>query len=94
MKVNEVIHDVMSDLYWTTLGKIEKLSKLRKYSEINVNNMYCAISLILYFLALTQFGKTYQIDNSFVRLTCSIEHESKVCVSPSYWNRGQISSYI
>ena len=27
MKVNEVIHDVMSELYWTTLGKIEKLSR-------------------------------------------------------------------
>ena len=30
--------------------KFEKLRKLRKYSDINVNNLYCGISLILYFL--------------------------------------------
>ena len=30
MKVNEVIHDVMSDLYWDTLGKIEKLSRAER----------------------------------------------------------------
>ena len=36
--------------------------------------------------------KKEQNDNSFVRLTCLIEHESKGCVSLSFWNQGQISS--
>ena len=30
MQVIEVIHDVMSELYWTTLGKFEKLSRAEK----------------------------------------------------------------
>ena len=30
MKVNEVIHDVMSELYWSTLGKFEKLRRAEK----------------------------------------------------------------
>ena len=30
---------------------------------------------------------------SFVRLTPIVEHERKGCVSLSYWNQGQISSF-
>ena len=39
-----------------------------------------------------QFGTAYQSGYSFVRLTPIIEHESKGCVSLSYWNQGQIPS--
>ena len=54
MEMNEVIHDVMGELYWTTLGKKKILRKLRKYSEISVNNVYCEVTLILYFLVFCQ----------------------------------------
>ena len=47
MEMNEVIHDVMGELYWTTLGKKKILRKLRKYREVNVNDVYCELTLCL-----------------------------------------------
>ena len=44
----------------------------------------------VHFKDLSQFGTAYQSGYSFVRLTPIIEHESKGCVSLSYWNQGQI----
>ena len=46
-------------------------------------------SLLVAMYYVPQFGTAYQSDNSFVRLTCLIEHESKGCVSLSYLHTHQ-----
>ena len=63
--------------------------KMDKYKGWNIDTDYVKKEW-----CNSQFGTAYQSGNSFVHLTCMIEHESKGWVSLISQNYGQISRYI